>query len=352
MSRRRSGFTLIELLVVIAIIGILIALLLPAVQKIREAAARLQCQNNLHQLGLAAHNFESANGYLPPGSADRPPNSSSEGSIAALLLPYMEQANLYNLFNFNFDVNSSAINNPARIQEVKSYLCPSDPSVGGINYGSGLYGRLNYFGNIGTTADTRSTETRRVGIFNFQFGPLQSDGSRKVISRVRLAEVSSGDGTSNTAMFSETKRSTVNGGNWPVSKDYYNPTNIYLLPGDDSGWSPYTPQFGPLYQGKYHCDNWDWGPTSRISYRGWQYYRNIPEMQTYSHTVPPNYSGYDCGDYSITMAHIAARSAHTGGVNVCFVDGSVHFITNNINFVTWQALGTRSGGEVVDASQY
>jgi prepilin-type N-terminal cleavage/methylation domain-containing protein/prepilin-type processing-associated H-X9-DG protein len=355
MRARRRGFTLIELLVVIAIIAILIGLLLPAVQKIREAAARMSCTNNLKQIGLSAHNYESAYGWLPPGSGDRPSGATSEASILAILLPYMEQSNKYNQWDFTLDVNSSAKNEPARIQDVKSYLCPSDGAPGGINYGNGLYGRSNYYGNIGTTADARSTESNRVGIFNFQF-----DASGRVSSHLRITAVS--DGTSNTAMFSETKRSTVNGGSWPVHGDDYNPTNIYLLPDTDPGWSNYTPQTGPLFDESgtpalfpgptYRCNAWDYGPTSRISYRGWQYYRNIPEMQTYTHTVPPNYQGYDCGNYSITGAHIAARSYHSGGVNVCFTDGSVHFITNNINFATWQALGTRSGGEVLDASQY
>jgi prepilin-type processing-associated H-X9-DG protein len=75
-------------------------------------------------------------------------------------------------------------------------------------------------------------------------------------------------------------------------------------------------------------------------------------MQNYTHTVPPNYAGYDCGNYSITGAHIAARSYHVSGVNVCFADGSVHFISDTISFPTWQALGTRSGGEPVDSSQF
>src|SRR6516164_3886293 len=100
----RCGFTLIELLVVIAIIGILIALLLPAVQKIREAAARMSCSNNLHQMGLAAHNFESAYGYLPPEHGTALINGvwySNDASPQALLLPFVEQANKYNQFDFN-----------------------------------------------------------------------------------------------------------------------------------------------------------------------------------------------------------------------------------------------------------
>ena len=115
---RRRGFTLIELLVVIAIIAVLIGLLLPAVQKVREAATRAQCSNNLHQLGLAASNYESTNGYLPPGEADAAMGFGSQGSLLALILPYMEQANTYNLFDFSQDVNGSNSNDAARKQEV------------------------------------------------------------------------------------------------------------------------------------------------------------------------------------------------------------------------------------------
>jgi prepilin-type processing-associated H-X9-DG protein len=250
-------------------------------------------------------------------------------------------------------IYSAPVNNAARIQDVKSYLCPSDGAPGGINYGSGLYGRSNYLGNNGTTADTRSGETNRVGIFNYQ-----TNGAGQVTTRVRITDIS--DGTSNTAMYSETTRSTVAGGTWPSHGDYYNPTNVYLIPDTDSGWSDYTPQFGPKSaNGKYHCDDWDYGPTSRLTYRGWQYYRDLPEMEIYTHTVPPNYPGYDCGNLpnpgtteQFTRAHMAARSWHTGGVNACFADGSVHFISNTIDFATWQFLGTRSGGEVLSGSAF
>jgi prepilin-type processing-associated H-X9-DG protein len=138
---------------------------------------------------------------------------------------------------------------------------------------------------------------------------------------------------------------------------------VYLLPSTDAGWSALTPMTGPLFnetnpaaliQGMtYRCNSWDYGPTNIIRYRGLEYYRGLPEMNQYTHTVPPNYNGYDCGDdSSFTMAHIAARSYHTGGVNVCFADGSVHFISDSITFSTWQALGTRAAGDVVDATQF
>jgi prepilin-type N-terminal cleavage/methylation domain-containing protein/prepilin-type processing-associated H-X9-DG protein len=358
MFRRRTGFTLIELLVVIAIIAILIGLLVPAVQKVREAAARMQCSNNLKQIGLACHNYESTFKKLPPGMADDTAgkNFGSQGSLFTIILAYLEQANVYNLFDFSQDVNSAAANDAARRQQVAEFICPSDGASGGINYGTGLYGQNNYMGNIGTTAIFEGPiDEAHAGIFNVG---IPTKG--KVTTKLKITGIT--DGTSNTAMFSETKRSTVNGGNWPVSGDYYNISNIYLLPDNppDAGWSPYTPMVGPLTgtsggpfagQQTYHCNSWDWGPTSRISYRGWQYYRGIVEMQNYTHTVPPNYTGYDCGNYSITGAHIAARSFHTGGVNVCFADGSVHFISDGITFSTWQALGTRSAGDLVDGSQ-
>jgi prepilin-type N-terminal cleavage/methylation domain-containing protein/prepilin-type processing-associated H-X9-DG protein len=337
---RRCGFTLIELLVVIAIIAILIGLLLPAVQKVREAAARASCSNNLKQMGLAAHNYESANGKLPPG------NGPDSASLVAVLLPYMEQASLYNLFDFTTAINSSATNTAARSQQVKSYLCPSDPSSATQPDNSDTTkssGRNNYLGNCGTTADQRSTDSSRVGVFNFTL-----DSSGNVSAKVTVVGIT--DGSSNTAMFSETLRGTLTGN--------YDKTNIYLLPSTDTGYSLTTPQTGPTFnetnasawiQGStWRCNSWDYGPTSKISYRGLQYYRGIAALNQYTHTIPPNYVGYDCADdSSFNTAHIAARSKHTGGVNVCYSDGSVHFVRDSIDMISWQALGTRSAGDLV-----
>jgi prepilin-type N-terminal cleavage/methylation domain-containing protein/prepilin-type processing-associated H-X9-DG protein len=362
--QRRKGFTLIELLVVIAIIAILIGLLVPAVQKVREAAARTQCTNNLKQVGLACHNYESAYKKLPPGSGALASGASSAPSLLALILPYLEQANLYNQFNFNADINNAAVNAAARDQDVPVYMCPADPSDQTITDPGGggkPPGRSNYLGCVGTTADQHSTDPAHVGIFNFTYGTAPAAGvARPVSSRVKITDIT--DGTSNTAMFSETKRSLASNSNGGP-KNSYDPTMVYLLPSNDGGWNVLTPMSGPLFnvttttaliQGNtYRCNAYDYGPTSIIRYRGLEYYRALPEMNQYTHTIPPNYNGYDCGDdSSFTMAHVAARSYHGGGVNVCFADGSVHFINDSINFATWQALGTRCAGDLVDGSQF
>jgi prepilin-type N-terminal cleavage/methylation domain-containing protein/prepilin-type processing-associated H-X9-DG protein len=365
--KRRKGFTLIELLVVIAIIAILIGLLLPAVQKVREAAARMQCSNNLKQIGLACHNYESTYKYLPPGGA-KWSAAGAPASLVAIILPYVEQANLYNQFDFTTDINSSASNDLARVSQVPFYLCPSDssssyqpdpgPNLAGV-FTSNPVGKNNYVGSLGTTSDQRSGESNRVGIFNFQ--ATSAGGVVNVTSRLRITAIT--DGTSNTCMWSETKLSQADAA---LGGSGYDPTTVNLILTSDDGYSLYTPQTGTLVnetnpaaliQGMtYKCNSRTYllaNGGSRISYRGLEYYRGLPAVSgNYTHTVPPNYLGYDCGDIvSFNTAHIAARSYHTGGVNACFADGSVHFIQSTIDFRVWQALGTRSGGEVVNGSQ-
>jgi prepilin-type N-terminal cleavage/methylation domain-containing protein len=199
MRPTRAGFTLVELLVVIAIIGVLVALLLPAVQAAREAARRGQCQNHLRQVALAAQNYHDTMLRFPAGWC-RPHNASAICS----LLPYLEQGNKANAFDWTQDINGAATNAAARSQDVKVYMCPSDPGTGrfftgltGLN-GSEPTGRNNYMPNMGSRANFAEVDN---GV------RMRANGIFFRNSAVRMAEIT--DGTSNTAIFSECQRGPV-----------------------------------------------------------------------------------------------------------------------------------------------
>jgi prepilin-type N-terminal cleavage/methylation domain-containing protein/prepilin-type processing-associated H-X9-DG protein len=338
MRRHRQGFTLIELLVVIAIIAILIGLLLPAVQKVREAANRMKCQNNLKQIGLASHNYSDTYNTLPPGEGRKPllvNDSGSRPSILAMILPFIEQSNKYNLFNFDYDVNNDGpgapnINEAAREQDISYFLCPSDPSLNVIQYPGDPYpyGRSNYFGSLGANANATNTSGQTGGVFNY-------------IQALRFADII--DGTSNTAMFAEVMRGTQT---FNASGMYDNTTCMIAF----SGWNDFDITTIP------QCVAYP-GGGAVIRYTGHQYYRNLPMTSLYSHTVPPNWNRkvnpsvppvqkYNCGYSDFNRAHLAASSYHSGGVNVCRVDGSVAFVVDRVNLIAWRAFGTRGGSEI------
>ncbi len=357
----RKGFTLIELLVVIAIIAVLVGLLLPAVQKVREAAARMSCQNNLKQMGLAAMNYESTYGQLPPRTGSVSVNGVQMGNDATtqvLIMPFVEQANKYNLFNPNYktwndhsvgpDVFTTnpatglGINQAFRTNDVKFFICPSDGSstVRGANSLNTAdttvpEGRLNYLASVGTTSTEISTAPGR-GIFA---GNNSFKGN--TIGAIT-------DGTSNTAMFAEVIRST----DWPHTSGVRTNTDIIL----DASVATGSDTDARLIPSCATGSPWN----STISYGGLEFDRYLYGMSVYNHTLPPNWNAnklsgsqatttgqYNCGDTAIVHFHVAASSYHTGGVNVGFADGSVHFISSNVDFPTWQALGSMSGGEVL-----
>lgn len=372
-NRRRAdrpvGFTLIELLVVIAIIAVLIALLLPAVQSAREAARRAQCINNLKQMGLAALNFESTNGTYPPGVGPNPPGGGGRLNPQALILPFIENNSLYNAFNTSANINNYSSTGPnftAMTQIISAYVCPSDPAqtrlpVPGT---SGLQlGYSNYFASLGGSASqyyggtlfaSEERNTQFLGIFNVSVNESANawlDAAKtqpnpeylKVRAPTTIASVI--DGTSNTGLFAETKRSQQSYPAVYKGRNPYSYDNVMLLDTTDPTWSNQI--WPPL------CGNWDNAQViDLIYYRGQEYYRDLPMVGYYTHTIPPNYKSYDCGTFAFSTGHIAARSYHPGGINAAFCDGSVRFFKDTINPATWFALGTKANGEVVSADSY
>jgi prepilin-type N-terminal cleavage/methylation domain-containing protein len=351
-SRRQPairGFTLIELLVVIAIIAILIALLLPAVQQAREAARRSQCKNNLKQIGLALHNYESTFTLLPQGTflsggAATGGISNSFGPIP-YLLPYFEQSAAYALFDFNVDGNTHANNMNARQQKLEVLKCPSDALGGtafviaGTQCPSGC-GASNYQPSLGNNANYSPTAA---GIYK---GPmLRGYGAR-------FRDFT--DGMSNSAMFGEIKlgpATTASTGAVAATDPFFYATARQVPFGQwDAGPAADQTTWPGSQRGDMvpvpECDAV--GNTNDVIYRGKQYYRGIPVPSFYSHTLTPNSRRRDCiRGTGVDRIHGAARSYHTGGAHVVLGDGAVRFASDNIDGTVWRSVGSIGQGEVV-----
>ena len=303
------GFTLIELLVVIAIIAVLVALLLPAVQQAREAARRVQCKNNMKQIGLALHNYQDSNNKIPLTSvfvpANRAPNNYGHG-VLVRLLPFLEQQNTYASFNFDIPLHL----NPIIFQPLAVYRCPSE--IGG-RYGS------SYAVNQGEWfVWNPNTGAYGSGVFN---------------PNANLTFASISDGLSSTLAFAEVREWTAmrDGGSQPAGMNAPRPdneTDLLALPGtvvrrSHVGWAN-------------GCVD-DTGFTTAIGPNGSKVdFISVRENQNGQAIVT-----------DITYAAVLSRSYHTGMVHVLLLDGSVRSISENIDVFVWRALGSRAGGEIV-----
>ncbi len=315
-SRLARAFTLVELLVVIAIIGVLVALLLPAVQAAREAARRTQCVNNLKQIGVGFHNYHDTFGVLPPayviqpggGGVHGPPDPETRDAgpgwaWGALLLPFLEQSPLHAAFDFNLPCWHADNASPARTQ-LSVFLCPSATGTNrpvDIRDGDGqtlaTFGRSTYVLNAGRAAPWDFDVDSYQGIAD---GPLYRN------SPTRFADVV--DGLSNTVFAGE---------HHPLVSDK---TWVGVVPGAEV--CP-TPQFAFSY-----CE-----PAGTLV--------NV-------HSGPAASEGYVIHPPNNPLAHVDAMYAqHPGGCNVLLGDGSVRFVSETINQLTWAALATRAGGEVI-----
>ena len=355
---KRRGFTLIELLVVIAIIAVLIALLLPAVQAAREAARRMQCTNNLKQLGLALANYESSNGCLPPTGSDDPGDGlDNDYSSKTRLLPFMEQPAIYNALNqtyYGVSIINPAINTTAVCSTINSFLCPSDSNDPGFTVLGVKTGQTNYGNNIGVS----------VTLNGLAFdGPTWRMNDSAKGGPTAIAAIT--DGTSNTAAHSEwlKGRNVLMGRQavWTNTIQYSRGnTSSYYWPGPHG--SVVTLQ-QVLQEVAGSCQPAP-GTAATWDQKGMAWVVNLAGVGGgYSHLLAPNsvacfYVQYNYAKYNepapgnddVTM--INAQSNHPGGVNVGFLDGSVKFIKNTISLPTWAAIATKAGGEVVSADQF
>ena len=309
--RLRRAFTLIELLVVIAIIAVLIGLLLPAVQKVRDAAANSQCKNNLKQLGLAVHNYEAAKGVLPYG-ARCTAASVCYDNWAIAILPFIEQANLGNLYDPN-KVNEDPANNTVRSTFVKLFDCPSDPSgFTAINPSSGngsglLYMPSNYKGSEGVSDGTSYWDRWD------NAATLVNAGKRSLLGALHVTQQNVGlnaerivtilDGTSNTLLAGEYTTTTL-----PVHRAFW-------------AYSYWECSLGAVSQN--------------------------PAGGQASYTLLPNFT--ECAALEANASSSACKrgwsSLHAGGINFVMCDGSVRGIPRSIDTKILENLATIAGGE-------
>ncbi|QEH32579.1 hypothetical protein OJF2_10560 [Aquisphaera giovannonii] len=322
------GSTLVETLVVAGLVGLLAALMLPAVQAARESARRAVCANNLHQLGIAIHAYDVTWGCFPPASMvnvhSRAGNTvrGSRYSPLTLLLVHLEQVPLYDSLNFAVltdDVpifSLAAENITAAGKSVATFVCPSDPASVPDPYGT-----TNYRCNFGVCGECRSG--REDGAFTYR-GTRASDF---------------GDGLGFTIAFSEKLV-----GGYP--RGVYRPNRDWILPSDFHGNSRTVEEIRSI------CSSLSWAASQeRVDFHaGRTWMTPSAKFTSFLVSVTPNSPIPDCGHAQTAggIGVFGARSLHPHGVNVVLADGSVRFIHNEIRQEVWQALGTRAKNEAVD----
>ena len=365
------GFTLVELLVVIAIIGVLVALLLPAVQAAREAARRTQCINNLKQMGLGAANYESSRGVFPPGrifpdwesggtikggytnynSLPAPTDNTGWYSVHIWLLPFMEAGNVYNLIDFSLPQVKKMINprNPhydAYATANQMFVCPSD----GNN--DEPISANNYRSNFGGSTPGAGVRTSSMTILEPRSRDLWHCGGNGAFT-IGSRGLKTGryeDGLSNTAFFSERIQ-----GSGIVSNGIPTRADMIRCPTPIAPNADYTVAFEaasnyvPTQQGFVFGGAGKWIAGEDWS-NGWPFAGY--DSSQYNHVPPPNWEGQDCGvnfipDTPSEHAMVAARSDHPGTVNVAFGDGHTETVSDSIDLEVWRAMGSRNGGETI-----
>jgi prepilin-type N-terminal cleavage/methylation domain-containing protein/prepilin-type processing-associated H-X9-DG protein len=361
---RRRGFTLIELLVVIAIIAVLIALLLPAVQAAREAARRIQCTNNMKQIGLALHNYHEVHNVFAMGcssGAYNPPGTywsvKQNLGVLALLLPFLEQTPVYNSINFNFGADelepigsrtlTASIQATATTASIKAFQCPSDPLAGAPDY-QGTTNTNNYYACVGTTMYWSQIGTT----FPVNVPSVNIPSTGLFTMEASYGVNSCTDGTSNTIAFAE---AAVGSQTATLGQKLVGVVNVAAL-------QPYETLNSnvPNAQAALQVCQAAWSSGTGASpdtQRGDNWSHGAMAMSLFNTIAPPNL--YNSSFAYCSRIGSGARSDlsnsdswHPGGVNVSLADGSVRFVKNSISLQTWMALGTRAGGEVISSDSY
>ncbi len=356
LTLRRRAFTLIELLVVIAVIGILMALLLPAINAVRGAAHRAQCQSNMKQLGLAFIAYAQTNGVLPPGQIVRPDRLNpgkvllNGWSPQARILPYMEGQNRMDMFNLELPYDNAA-NTTAGAVVMTVFLCPSDFNSERHRVGNG-YQNINYgvnrgdwyvFGGFSPTDNAWAPNYKRILDSNAPFGVNSSVGFEDMY-----------DGVSKTILVAEVK--TYVPYFRKCSDLIFSPIDLNKpapLPSVDSSTiTQYRGCTGGEFKDASHTEFHDGGVHQTGFTTAFP-----PNTKTGGANGSTVYSDMDVvgireREGGPTFAAVTARSHHSGGVNVCFADGSVHFIGDGIDGMVWRALGSIAGNELVSGDAF